>query len=632
MDDSKLIRYVLSARDEGESTRLDRDKLTRDNYDQFHLKHDFSHKKAGQSTEVLSAQRMATLQSASFFQQSLVELGDWWKCEPADGTDGSALMIKPHEIYKLTNLKLSQANFYGHIGASVQASLLGALAITKVYGCMKPKPKFVARRKGRGKDLKRWVEKSEDKTWHLKFDLVSHENYYPDPTGSGLYEVEECFLDYHVALGLAEGDYSIYDKAAFEGLEPWGGVDMKESDEARKTGQNPRSSTFRPRLKITELWGTIIDEDTGETVHENCVITLANETHIIRKPTPNPLWHQRSPIVTSALLEVANSVWHTALMDAGTKHNRAQTEIYNLMLDAAMQAVHNISQVRIDDLDDPSQVSGGIKAGTTLKVRNSLQPGAKVYEPVSTGQIPQEGLTLYQITGEECKASMMTNDVRSGGSAGGGATKATAIVEASNVINSVFKGIANNVELRDIKPKLELAWMTVAQNWDLIDVDEFKALFGSERGEQLSQIPPEEVFANTVGGIKFHVFGISQTLAQQSDFRKWTTFLQTIGASEVLIEAFMQKYPNGFPHLLEGIMRSIGLDVSKLQDNPAEAPKPQAAPAPAMEQPGAPPGATPNQMSQVPQAPAGGMPSGLAAIMGGQGFPGSRATANRGGG
>lgn len=632
MDDSAIINYVLSARDEAKSARKTRDDLTRDNYDQFHLKHDFSHKRAGQSKEVLAKQKMATIQASSFFQQALADLGDWWKCEPADGTDGTGKLIRPHELYALAKLKLEQADYYSHVGRSTQAALLGSLSITKVHGCLKPKPKFVARKKGRGAKLERWVEKSEDKTWHLKFDLIEHENYYPDPTGSGLYEIEESFLDLHLVRALAEEPYAIYEKAKLKEIEPWGGASTKEEqDRARKTGQDARTNSFRPQVKITEFWGSVIDQETGEMLHENCVITLANDRILLRKPTANPLWHQSTPIVAAALLEVGNSVWGTALMDAGTKLNRAQTEIYNLMLDASLQAVHNITQIRIDDLDDPKQIANGIPAGTTLKVRNSLPPGAKVYEPVSTGQVPPDVLNLYQLTGEEGNTSMLTNDIRSGGGMGAKNVRATAVVEASNTITSVFQGLAKNIELKKIKPELELAVLTIAQNWDLIAKDEFVALFGEERGEQLSQLPAEEVFVAVAEGFKFHVFGISQKLTQEMDFRKWTTLLQTIGASEVLIEAFIQRFPGGFPKMLEGILRSLGLDVAKLEENPSAAPAPAMPPPPQeMQAPGAAPGATPNQMSQVPQAPQG--PSGLAAVLaGGQNFPGSRALANQGG-
>jgi hypothetical protein len=539
------------------------------------------------------------------------------------------MAVKPSEIYRLTNRKLSEADFYSHVGHGIQAALLGSLWISKTHGCLKAKPKYVARKSGRGKTFKRWLEKDSAKTWHLKFDLIRHENYYPDPTGQDLYEIEESYLDMHVVKQLASETYGLYDADAVKELTPWGTDSDDEWRRAQEAGQNPRTPSHRPQIKITEFWGNVIDEEDGTLLFENCVLTVANEKTVIRGPKPNPLWHQKSPIVRSALLEVGNSVWHTALMDAGTKHNRVLTEMFNLMLDAGMQAVHNISQVRIDDLDDPKQVSGGILPGTTLKVRNTLPPGAKVYEPVSTGQVPPDILNMFQIANQENNSAMLTNDVRSGGGVGNSATRATAVVEASNTINSVFAGITKNVETKAIQPILELTWMTIAQNWDLIDKSEFVALFGEERGEQLSQLSPEEVFAATANGVQFEVFGLSKLISQQADFRKYTTLLQTLGASEVMIEAFLQKYGNAFGKLIEEIIRSLGIDPAKLKDNPSEVAPPQAPP---QEMPPAP---GPDMMSQVPQAASGSLAAVLgsepSARQGQQAFPGSRALSNQGG-
>lgn len=631
MEDNKIVEYVLACREEADSARTDRMQFTRDNYDQYHLKHDFSHKQPGQSCEVLSKVKMATETSKSFFQQALIKTGDWWDCESADGSDGVALPIQPYEIYKITNYKMTQAELYSHIGACVQAALLGSLAITKVHGCMKPKPKFVSRKKGRGKSFKRWLEKTEDKTWHLKYDLIDHKNYYPDPTSYDLYRIEECFLDLHVVKALSQEPYEIYDKTIVNDLSPWGNVDTEENELSDKTGQNPRASTSRPQVKITEFWGTVVDRDTGDILYENVVITLANDKEIIRKPTPNPLWHQRTPIIAAGLLEVGNSVWHTALMDAGTKSNRAQTEVYNLMIDAAMQAIHNIKQLHVDHLQDPKQVSGGIKPGVTLKVKSSLVPGAKVMEPVTTGNIPPEVVTLFNLVGQEGNAAMLTNDLRMGVQPFR-QVKATEVVAGENSINSVFEGISLNVEQKLILPLLELSWQTVAQNWDLIDKEEFVALFGRERGEQLSQLAPEDVFAGTVSGIKFRVFGLSVMLNKSADFRKYTTLLQTIGASPMLVEEFL-KAGNSFSKLLEEIMRSLDIDIYKLKESPSAEP----APAPMQPEPEAAPAPqSPNQMSQVPGAGSGSLADIFAPGSGGnmqqQNYPGSRALSNKGGG
>lgn len=620
MEDKAIKDFILACRDEADEAKRDRMDKNRDNFDLFHLKHDFSHKQTGQSTEVLSKQSMAVEQIKSFFQQALVDIGEWWKAEPCYPDAEPTMLVRPHEVTKITNYMLEKATYFAHVGNTIQSALLGALAISKTYGVLKPKPRFVARKSGRGKSLKRWVEKIEDKTWEMKFDVVRQENYYPDPTGKKLYEIEDMWLDYHEVLALSEGDDAIFDHAAVLGLSK-GTTDSEENfDRARETGQTPAEGGHRPKVKLTEFWGTILDKD-GKIAFENVVATLANDTTLIRKPEPNPLWHQRSPYTASPLMEVANSVWHKAPMDAPTNHNRSLIELYNLFIDAAMSQVHAIRQIRKDYLDNPAQVADGIPPGTTLAVSSALPMGAKVLEPVTTTQIPSEAVNIYNIMSQEFNASALTNDLRQGVMPFR-AVKATEVVEASQTITSVFQGMAKNYESRHSLKELELAWMTAAQNWDRISKEEFIALFGRARGEELSQLSPQDVFTATVDGIKFKVFGISLTLSKAQDFRKLTTLMQTIAGSEVLMEEFTKKYD--FGKYLGEVMTALDIDKHKLE-------LPQANQMTMQAEPEAPPEQGPDMMSQIPQAGAGS----LADIFGGgagmpqSAFPGSPATSGQ---
>jgi hypothetical protein len=126
-------------------------------------------------------------------------------------------------------------------------------------------------------------------------------------------------------------------------------------------------------------------------------------------------------------------------------------------------------------------------------------------------------------------------------------------------------------------------------------------LFGPERGEQLSQMESQDVFVNTVNGYRFEVFGISLTLRRQADFRKWTTLLQVISGSEILVEAFLSKY--SFEKFLGEIMTAIDIDKSKISQITPEQTAPTGAPgADPLAQAGGAPGATPDQVSQQPSA------------------------------
>lgn len=614
MTDKQIVDWVLSCRDEAEEAKRTRMSRNRENFEMFHLDYDFSHKKEGQSMEVLSKVSMAVEQIKSFFQQALADLGDWWKAESCYPDAQAGALVRPEEITKLTSHFLTKARYFTHVGNTLQSGLLGSLAISKTYAAMDPKPRFVARR-GRGKQMK--LERIEDKTFALKFDVVRQENFYPDPSGRELYIIEDIYLDYHEVLALAEGDDAIYDAALVKSLPRAGVADAEEEQgKAKETGQNTTISGHRPKVKVTEFWGTVLNSD-GEIEHENCVCAVANDTYLIRKPEPNPLWHQRKPYTYSPLMEVANSVWHKAPMDAPTMHCKSMIEMYNLLVDAAMKQVHAISQIRSSALKNPAQVSNGIQAGVALDVNETLPPGAKVMEPLTQVQIPGEALNIFNIMNQEFNASALTNDLRQGVMPFR-AVKATEVVEASQTITSVFQGMAKNYEARQSMPELELAWMTTAQNWDMISKEEFISLFGPQRGEELYNLTPEEVFADTVGAVRFQVYGVTLTLNKAKDFQKLMTFQQTLAANPMMMEEYLRAgYSIG--KMLSEVMATLDINKTKLEVSPAEKATmeaPQGAPV----EPGA------DMMSQVPepegetlgQLLSGGIPS--------ADFPGSPAT------
>lgn len=597
--DSDLIKYVTSCFKEADNARKEREHMTENNYDVYHMRHGFSHKREGQSREVLSKQRMAVESTKSFFQQALADTSEWFKIDKRDATiNEDAMAIKPHEAQILLSAHLEKCKYFSHVGLAIQRGLLGGLMITKTHGTLIPKPKFMAKTEGKGKNLKKHVVAVDDKAWELRYTRVRNDDYYPDPTGKGLYEGEEIYMDLHEVKKLSEGEDAIYDKEKVALLSTAMTEDaLHQYEKNRETGQDSAisHSEHRSRVKLKEYWGDVISSE-GEVLYENIVMTVANDTHLIRKPTPNPLWHQKSPYTVTALLEVDNAVWPIALMDAASMHNQSMVEMLNLILDAAFKKVHSPSQIRTSDLENPEQVSDGIPPGEALKVKPSLPHGAKVLEPLEVVDVPNDALNVLNLLTQEFNASALTTDLRSG-HLPDRTVKATEIVEQSQTITSVFQGLSKNIEQNQIVKELEMGWMTLCQNWDMLDTDELIAMFGEERGRALSQLSPQDVFVNTVNGYRFKVSGITQTLSKQQDFRKLTTLLQTISGSELLIEEFIQKYDMG--KLLGEIMTSLNIDKHKITAMQAGPMTPS--------QPGATPGLSPTQdMASTPDAGATG--------------------------
>lgn len=610
-DDAQIIRATYSYREEANVAKRDRMVQNRLNWDTYNLKGDFTHKKRGQSREFLPKQSLAVEQISSFFHQAMLDVGDWWSCDYAKGMKD--LKIKPHEIQRLTQRQLEKIHFDEKVEDLLKLGLIGSLAIAKIHGEFVKKPVFYTQSKINDEDkMEHTLYRAEKPCWQAKIDLIRQEDFFPDPTGDGLYLIQQIEMDLQKVKELSRGPHAIYDEEVVNKI-TGGFEDMEQvARKARETGQNQTFTTYRKRVRLWECWGTIIDPASGEVIHKDVTWTVANDRYLIQKPRPYPFWHGSHPYVYVPIIRTPHGVWHKALMDAPTMLNIAQNESFNLALDAGIMAAFGIRQLRTEWLADETKVADGIPPGETLEVNSMCPPGQKVLESVQTGTLSPEFFQMYNILGSEFNQAAITNDLRMG-QVPSRAVKATEVVEASQSITSMFTGLSRVLEQNLIVAILEKLWMTMCQNMDDLDSEEVIALIGKDRAVELAAMSPEERFKQTANGYKFRVFGISLILNKMKDFKKMTSLLQTIAGSQPLMEEFIKKYDMG--KLLTELMKSLDIDTVKLELDKVEQQAMMG-----MQAGGAPPG--PDMQSQIPQV----------AGMGNEGNPGGPQPAAAGGG
>jgi len=601
ISDQTIIQTAVNYRNESRDAKQSRMQKNRINFDTYHMRNHSTGKLQGQSNEFLPKQTMAVEQGANLIQQGLIDIGEWFTVEAEEGLNPELLSIKPDEIRKLLMRQLEKIQFHNIMGDAAKLGFLGSLMIFKVSGRTVSKPEFVAKDELKGNSFKKILVKKENKVWELNIELVRQEDYFPDPTGRKLYEMQDSFIDAYALRQLAEGKDAIYDKKAVEAAiaSASQGVDDKHK-RARETGQNSTNHGFRKQVKLTEIWGNILGPN-GELLFENVVTTIANDQFVIRKPTKNPFWHGESPFVTAPIVSVPHSVWHKALMDAPTRLNLAINEMFNLMVDGGMMAVHGIKQVREDWLDDASQVANGIAPGDTLKANSSTPVGAKVLERVDTSSVPNDGFSMFGVLNQEFTEAALTTALRQGGETFR-RESATAIVEQSQALTSMFTGIVKNIET-GLDKVLEKSWKVMSQHMNDMNSAALRALLGGQRQKAIAGMSKEQIFAETANGTRFKTFGISETLNKQRDFTKLQALLQTVSGSEVLSEAFVSQ-GGSFSKLLDEIIKSLDINPAKIKepdtrDAGLEAPiqAPEEAVSPLQNQQG---GA--DVQSQIPQA------------------------------
>lgn len=537
---------------------------------------DWSHKIKGQSREFLPKVPMAVEQFATFCKRALVAFGDWFQVEIPPGGPLSDQEIRRLLLSFLRDCgpKLEtgdHADFATVVADSLKSGTLESLIVLKIHGSMVTKKRFEPGIKyGEINGMAAPIETMETKkrtAWQLLIDLVRTEDWFPDPTGRGLYAIHQVERDLSDLVAWA--DAGIYDKQAVAQIEEdFSDID-EEAELARARNQDVSSPpSFRKRVVIDEFWGTLLDSR-GRVVKENCVCAVANDRYVIRPPEDNPFWHGESPFVSAPIIRVPHSTWHKAMADHMTDLNLAMNELYNLMLDGGLASVWGTRQLRTEYLDEASlkTVSDGIPQGATLQVTTSMPAGMKVLETVTDGEVPKDAINMFQITDREFQTAGLVDDLKLG-QLPQKQVKATEVVEASQSRAVTIDGIMTDVETMLIAPTIRKAWLNILQFADDLPAEDVIAAIGPRSALQLARMSPAKRFAMYASACQFKVFGLSAMLSRVREFQKISAMLAMTMTNPVMLQVFLKEYSPS--KTFSYVLKTLNIDPDNIKATPEE--------------------------------------------------------------
>lgn len=569
-EDLTVIQAVTRCYQEADDAKVGRMQQNRLNRDVYLGRQDWSYKQDGQSTETLPKVSVTVEQTCAFIKRGLTSFGDWFSVQLDRTLAGLIDGDQVREILKCFFNELWERNNKTTVlplivADAVKVGLLESLMILKVHGGMMPirRPKFApGSRMTRTDNELLW---DEDEVWRLRIDVVRPEDYFPDPSGNGLYEIHRVERDLHEVIAAAEE--GLYDAEAVRQLvgssyeQP---LDEKRTDRDRNQVEATPPG-FRKKVFLTEFWGTLLNDD-GTVAHRNCVCTIANDRFLIRKPEPNPFWHQESPFVVGPLIRVPFSVWHKALYDQAVALNITINELFSLMIDGAIGAVWGIKQVRIEDLEDPSQIAGGVPQGATLAVKSTLPHNADVMKQVATGQVPTDAMAMHEALNREYNTAVLSNELKVG-QLPPKQVLATEIVEASTSQAVTLDGVITDLE-HLMTRLIRLSWLNILQNADDIPSVAWTSTINRRTAMLIMRASPEERYALFADKSQMKVFGLSATMQRALDFQKMMALMQATTLNPMLAREFMTKFSPG--KALRSLMRALNLNPDNLEMDPDE--------------------------------------------------------------
>lgn len=549
--EQELVQIVNSYYQESENFFRSRRMRNLRNREAYDGEQDWSHKIPGQSTEFIPKTSQTVEQMVAFLKRGLTQFGDWFSIELGKGApisnDAARAMLR-EAFARMPSIEEGEhISFVTVLTDALKSGLLETEMIFKVHG-------YQVHRNVPSVEEGEALTRVDLKPWTLKIDSIPYDLYNRDPTGRGLYRIHRVVRDYHQVLAMAErGEYDIEVVRRIKDQ-----MDLEEEKERDK--QQSDVKLHRRSIVLDECWGTLIGRD-GEVKEEKVLLTIANQKHLIRPPTPYPFWHESHPFVEIPIIRRPFSVIHRALYDEVVPLNIALNELFNLMLDGGISSVWGVRQVRPSYLEDPSEISDGIPQNKTLVLNDTAPPDAKAIERVTEGEVPPDAMAMFNVLVNELNGAAKTNEINLG-LLPPKQVRATEVVEASQNSAVVLDSIVSDVEA-GIEKIIRKAWLVMLQNADELSTGDLQESLTRREQLALARMTEPERYAKMGAGAKFRVNGLSATLAKARDFQKIMALLQLAQQNPILFNAFIREYSG--PKILAKVIRVLNINPEEIR-------------------------------------------------------------------
>ena len=582
----RCIRITGSYRERSWQSRWGRRSQNLANWNALYSKQDWSHKLPWQTQQTVSEFGISIEQSVGTLERGLTDTEDWLTVDPVGIGDP---VMDPDVIAALMKYYLSRLwipgdapetsyNIANLIGDGLKRALLESIITIKVTGKLSTKYQYRLEQSApkRGKLGYRETLTMHDmvpmgtprvvrdaiEDFRLCAELVPWEDWYPDPSLLNKYVIHEVTT--HLSDLAANPDYDPKVISAIRGT-----ASATYADMYKRVTQNVTFIQHDPdEVRVQEVWGDLIDPDTGEVLAANSFWTVCNG-QLLRPPTPNPFWHGKRPFVSAPLLRTPNSTVHKALADDAVNTWQFLNELVSLMFDGALASVWGKGQMRSDFVENTDDFNEGIPQSSTFLLRPNTPEGYKAWEKLDSGELPSYALEIFNLAMRQFQTAMATSDLRLGQQPTQ-ATTATSIVEAMQASGSLFEAIAARVEDTVLDPLFEMCWQVILQyEFDHKLTDPLLVqILGPTRTLALTQMPNEERFVVLAQSAKFKCRGLRGVTARNRVLTKLANLLQMIGTNPELLEMFKQNY--SMNRFLEQLLRNSGVDPSTLEKTQQE--------------------------------------------------------------
>lgn len=490
-------------------------------------------------------------QQRAKFKQSLMSFDKWMEVQmsPHAKASNPEMVMTEFVAKNLMRAQFEKCDARTKLSDALSLGCAESRATIRIGSCYKKQPHYQLK-KGQ-------VSRSNKKYWQLDLRPLKFNQFDTDIENQGLYDLEHYVTNYSDVLAMSSDEPTPekpYKLEAVKKLTAWeerGDLMGEQKLEAEGRQDRPGVTSRRKPIKITNFFGTILDQNTGEIMEhegmklENVLITMANEQYIIRDPEPLEKihWSCEHPFASVTLMSSPGE-GRQALLDSAADLNEIEDNLVSLMVTAGLKSVHQNPILREDWIKNKEVLDGGLGPDDPIIVNSKCPPNGKPADILKTGDIPIDAqfiLGLVQRLGPE---SMLSNQLDIGGGLPSKQVRATEIAVSQQAIGGVFEAMAADIEDLFIERIALLSWYEILQHSDELPEDMIRSAFGeeTEKYEQWMKMTPAQRFADGASGFRFRGKGVRGMAVNTAKAQALINLLSLAGANELMLRHIQTEF------------------------------------------------------------------------------------------
>jgi hypothetical protein len=556
--DARVKAYVLETKRLLRNRRLDKQMIWDECWQMYRGVEDWSDKDEWQSKIFVPKVWSAVKQATSVIKRLLSSATKPWQLEPVNKDDLREL-LRAEQMTELAKVFMEKADYVEEFSEGLENGFIMGLGVWKVWWGMVERDQIVSQQAMGPQGPQNQIVRQTIQEGKLMVRAVDPYNFFWLPGSKLNYwtgTIEEIEVPRWELVQMAQK--GVFDLEKVKELQP------KKIDEAQKKEwlrfQERQSILTQDKtmgsVKLTEYYGPIVVDD--EVIEEHGHVIIGNDNTLLKRGK-NTAWHQKPPYIGFSPLNVPFRTDGVGVVEMVRSIQKSINKLANLSVDTLLFRLLPVFEVSPDVYENPEDFETGLTPGKIFR-RNSIAVGQPGINPIAFEDISNGSVQVAAQLDRAHQEGSLISEIQQGIPRYRGVQTAAEIEIKQENQNSLFGGIASDIERNAIKPMVEMAMDLILQYVSTSNDPRVPSILGID-GAVMAGMTRAEIMEQIQGDYKVRVSGITDQLDKADMLQNLVQLMNILGQNPQAWMPYIRQ-----DNLLKRILESFSPAIREIHD------------------------------------------------------------------